>query len=157
MNIMKTHQLGIDECYHWSAHPHWSILFTTVVNFGVFCRIWDHAGFLSSFTWLNWVMLFHILPLLILSTVREVRDTRALYNSKDNETSLVDGQSLLSIHHCANHAKFPPTSPQKNSMILLLCTGKGIKGKRRSMVPFINILFEFVKNIYNHLTFFQTF
>ena len=157
MNIMKTHQLGIDECYHWSAHPHWSIPFTTGVNLGVFCRVWDHAGFLSSFPWLNWVMLFHILPLIILSTVREVRDTIALYHSKDNETSLADAQSLLSIHHFANHAKFPPTSPQKNSMIRLLVTGKGIKGKRRSLLPFINILLEFVKNIYNHLSFFQTF
>ena len=81
MNIMKTHKLGIDECYHWSAHPHWSIPFTTGVNLGVFCRVWNHAGFLSSFPWLNWVMLFHILPLIILSTVRERRDVIALYHS----------------------------------------------------------------------------
>ena len=132
MSIMMTHRLGIDECYHWSAHPLWSIPFTTGVNLGVFCRVWDHAGFFSSFPWLNWVMLFHILPLIILSTVREVRDTIALYHSKDNETSLAN----------ANHAKYPPhLTPQKTLWFVSLAQG-------RVSLPFINILLEFVKNIY---------
>ena len=85
------------------------------------------------------------------------RDTIASYHSKDNETSLTDALSLLSIHHFANHAKFPPPHPKRTLMIRLLGTGKCIKGKRRSLVPFINILLEFVKNIHNHFSFFQTF
>ena len=124
---------------------------------GSFLQGWGLCRIFEFFPLDYWVMSFHILPLIILSTVREGRDTIALYHSKDNETSLVNALSLLSIHHFANHAKFPPPHPPKNSMIRLLGTGKCIKGKRRSLVPFINILLEFVKNIHNHFSFFQTF
>ena len=156
MNIMKTHQLGIDECYHSSMPNSLKHSLHHKGKLGSFLQGLGSCRIFEFFPLDYWVMLFHILPLIILSTVREVRDTIALYHSKDNKTSLADAQSLLGIHNFANHAKFPPTSPPKKSMIRLLGTGKGMKGKRCLLVPFINILLEFVKNIYNHFSFFQT-
>ena len=158
MNIMKTHQLGIDECYHSSMPNSLKHSLHHKGKLGSFLQGLGSCRIFQFFPLDYWVMLFHILPLIILSTVREVRDTIALYHSKNNETSLANALSLLSIHHFANHAKFSDTSPsQKNSMIRLPGTGKCIKRKRRPLVPFINILLEFVKNIYNHFSSFSNF
>ena len=68
-NILKTHQLDMDECYKQSITPLTSLPFTTGVKLGVFCGVWDNAGFFSLFLD-SWVFLFHIFPLINFSRVR---------------------------------------------------------------------------------------
>ena len=69
INILKTHQLDMDECYKRSTTPLRSFPFTTGVKLGVFCGVWDNAGFLCLFLD-SWVFLCHIFPLKIFSRVR---------------------------------------------------------------------------------------
>ena len=105
ISILKTHQLDIDKCYQWSTYPLRSCPFTIWVNLKVFCGVWDNGEFLIFFSY-SWIMLFHILKLIILCTIREGGNTNVFYHP-----SIAPAMLPLGIHHFANHAKSPPFNP----------------------------------------------